>query len=920
MAGRIFRAIIVIICLQILALPAFADSPAASGPQEAPTASPVDMEYIAQQWNLRDRFSAPQPELAFWNDLETRWQIEHGDNREALAWIQLRQGVSLFYTQDYASGAEKIALAQETALANGLENKRFWGELYSYAALLETDRPDKAAASSWLAKLAKLTNDGQIDDPYILPLALNAEGYWQFKHGDREVALEKVCTSARLARTQLPVSETLRHVNALNCGVFNYYLDRPETAALLQEAANDMLANLPHGHKQIGQALNVAGAVSALLGRYHEAEQLYRRQLEVEQLNFGDDSPNVYDPAARISEMLAMQGRLDDAIAMQQQVIELSDNIKGGGDFRQRGFARVYLATLLGLSGQPGDGANMAQAGVDILREQFPAGHPAVSLAEIEQAYMMANYAAEGDAAAISAPAYERLKTQLPAGHGDLLTAAIRHSYVLAKSGHIGEAMTLGWEAGRKQLARADDMTERRSDAVSFSVKLASDFNLLTEISMLADDKPRVIEAAQISMATDLTLANRDVAARMIAQQKGLGSLTEALRQKKGERSRLGNEMAAMLAKESYDPKAVEQLRQNASGIDADIAELNLQISRDFPEFSSLRKIEVPTLAQIQARLDPDSAVLFPLMLYGKTASIILTGDDVTWQIMPQGRPAFIQARSNLLRSVRSAQASDQFDVQAAHDLYRAILPEKLEAAISDKTHLMFPAGGSMASVPPALLLTSPPKAGEQLPWLIRQKSVAVFTDLNSPRPSPQAAEIRFAGLGDPALAPAPSRNMELSVAFRGGQVDTDSISQMPGLPGAGRELKQLRLAFDKALSTIVTGEAFTEKRVRDFDFSSYSVVAFATHGLTNGEISGLSEPALVLTPPQGKTSDAAEDGLLTSSEIALLNIPADWVILSACNSGAGQNGSAPAYTGLALAFRRAGGEILAPVALAAAR
>lgn len=47
------------------------------------------------------------------------------------------------------------------------------------------------------------------------------------------------------------------------------------------------------------------------------------------------------------------------------------------------------------------------------------------------------------------------------------------------------------------------------------------------------------------------------------------------------------------------------------------------------------------------------------------------------------------------------------------------------------------------------------------------------------------------------------------------------------------------------------------------------------------GEVEGVAEPALVLTPSGGD----AFDGLLTASEIADLDLPADFVALSACNT-----------------------------------
>jgi CHAT domain-containing protein len=69
--------------------------------------------------------------------------------------------------------------------------------------------------------------------------------------------------------------------------------------------------------------------------------------------------------------------------------------------------------------------------------------------------------------------------------------------------------------------------------------------------------------------------------------------------------------------------------------------------------------------------------------------------------------------------------------------------------------------------------------------------------------------------------------------------------------------------------------------------------------------LDGLSEPALALTAPH---VDGAEgDGLLTMSKILGLKLDADWVVLSACNTAAGNGAGAEAVSGLGLAFFYAG-------------
>ena len=90
---------------------------------------------------------------------------------------------------------------------------------------------------------------------------------------------------------------------------------------------------------------------------------------------------------------------------------------------------------------------------------------------------------------------------------------------------------------------------------------------------------------------------------------------------------------------------------------------------------------------------------------------------------------------------------------------------------------------------------------------------------------------------------------------------------------------------------------------------ADYSIVYFATHGLVAGDVKGVAEPSLVLSIP--KQPSEFDDGLLTSSEVAQLKLNADWVVLSACNTIAGDKPGAEALSGLARAFFYAGARAL---------
>lgn len=83
----------------------------------------------------------------------------------------------------------------------------------------------------------------------------------------------------------------------------------------------------------------------------------------------------------------------------------------------------------------------------------------------------------------------------------------------------------------------------------------------------------------------------------------------------------------------------------------------------------------------------------------------------------------------------------------------------------------------------------------------------------------------------------------------------------------------------------------------------------FATHGLVAGDIKGVGEPSPALSIPDQPSE--LDDSLLTASEVAQLKLSADWIVLSACNTIAGDKPGAEALSGLARAFFYAGARAL---------
>jgi CHAT domain-containing protein/tetratricopeptide (TPR) repeat protein len=114
-----------------------------------------------------------------------------------------------------------------------------------------------------------------------------------------------------------------------------------------------------------------------------------------------------------------------------------------------------------------------------------------------------------------------------------------------------------------------------------------------------------------------------------------------------------------------------------------------------------------------------------------------------------------------------------------------------------------------------------------------------------------------------------------------------------------------------KAIQTIVTGvDLLTGKNVNEItvkhlsdigELADYKVIHFATHGDANPYIPELS--ALVLS----QVEEGEEDGYLRTGEIMKLNLKADFVNLSACETGLGKLYSGEGVVGLTQSFLIAG-------------
>ena len=130
-------------------------------------------------------------------------------------------------------------------------------------------------------------------------------------------------------------------------------------------------------------------------------------------------------------------------------------------------------------------------------------------------------------------------------------------------------------------------------------------------------------------------------------------------------------------------------------------------------------------------------------------------------------------------------------------------------------------------------------------------------------------------------------------------------VESLSNLPGTLDEINAIRKIVDN--SETISGKEVTEARIKSMsdsgELSQYKVLHFATHGMTVPAFPELS--AIVLS--QFKGGQGSEDGYLRMGEIAKLKLNADFVNLSACETGLGKIYGGEGIVGLTQSFLLAG-------------
>jgi CHAT domain-containing protein len=360
-----------------------------------------------------------------------------------------------------------------------------------------------------------------------------------------------------------------------------------------------------------------------------------------------------------------------------------------------------------------------------------------------------------------------------------------------------------------------------------------------------------------------------------------------------------------------------------------------------FPRYRAVSSEVIP-LADLQKSLRPgeayyrmtivDDAIYasFATPSSARAVKLDLTASDLDQQVT--------SLRDTISTVEKGQQITYPYDVALAHKLCTELFAP-FDAELKGVQHLIFEPDGAMLRMPVNPLVVDQASVDlynkrvaansnddfdfRGINWFGRDRDISTAVSPRSfvqLRDAPPAAGLKeYLGLGHNTPPPANAGAENIPAA-----ADRDCILPLSNWerPISGRELQvagDIMSRLDPNGVKIITGDGFTDTAIEaEGDLNQYRIIHFATHGVVTAPRPKCPTQPALLTSFGGKGSD----GLLTFRDIFDLNLDADVIILSACDTagkatalatesaGLGTGGDV-ALDGLVRAFVGAGGRLV---------
>lgn len=696
-----------------------------------------------------------------------------------------------------------------------------------------------------------------------------------------------------------------------NLGIAHLMFGNVEQALQTFSSARDIQRQIDDLQGE-GRTLSGMGSAYHSLGQLDLANTYLNEALAIARRT--NDGRNIESILRNLGNIAYLEEDYAGALELHRRALEV---VRSTSD---RAYLQVLIARDLMALGRSNEAARITaearataeQSGADLLladalhqagRAALQHGGAASAIADLERA----------------AGIYERLDLQ--AQHAEVL-----HSLALAAAerGQLAQAVEHG-EASLQRLERLRVRVTAPELRAFFSSARRDYYESQIEFLMALDE--RADDAAGRHALTALETSER-ARARMISdllQEAAIEIRYDAPARLKQRRDELYDRLAersrqrASLLENGTDTARDERL----SALLADIAsienELNLleiELRSSSPDFASLNPSAPLTAAQMQALLDDESVLL--QYAFAEQSSYV-------WVVTRDAATAVELAPRERIESV-ARRVVDGFDAYSPAGPARDALAEDMSTLAElvlvpvrehlDAPRLVLSLDGVLQYVPfSALAIRGADGAARRVlesHEIVRVPSMSALAALRG-RDATEPAPKRLAVFADPVLGAADPR-------LASAPVTTAAATPLPSAlrtSAPGADLQRLRstgweadaiaglVAEDERL--VARGFEASRGTVLQANLGEYQYIHFATHGLVDARYPALSALAMAQFDERG----APQEGLLRLHDIYELELNADLVVLSACETALGREVRGEGLLGLSQGFLYAGARSL---------
>ena len=351
------------------------------------------------------------------------------------------------------------------------------------------------------------------------------------------------------------------------------------------------------------------------------------------------------------------------------------------------------------------------------------------------------------------------------------------------------------------------------------------------------------------------------------------------------EEKKLKAEIAVTAQKLSLKPSESEEkyLREILFSLNRNYENFIKQLEIKYPAYFNLKfNVVTPSIENLQSKLNRQTAII---SYFEDEKNNRLYIFRITSKKFTVGAHALPKEFDRNLSGLRNSLVFNDLETYkvASEKLSNLLLPKKIPASI---TELVILPTGRLSIIPfEVLFLTKIKKENSfaDFPYLLKKYNV------------------RYEFCAALILQKSKNQTIAENSIFLCAPVtfEKDGLVELPGTESEVKEISQL-FSAKNLKSTVLTRQQADEKKVKDVDLKNFSYLHFATHGIVDETNPDLSRIYLY-------TSSESEDGNLYAGEIYNMDLNANLVTLSACQTGLGKISKGEGVIGLSRALVYAG-------------